>query len=183
MIKLTHHPTPSRTFILLTVIVLCFVYAALVLSRINHLYEEELTVMVDVNPQMTNTQAIETETRPNINTSQWVPYANPNYPMELLIPANWQASNPVQLSGYDILTLNQTNPRAQIRIFISTENFAGVAGLAGRDFTTQNGYNATAYEGNIYTIKAGEYYYTFNGTSASAVANQLLVIIHTAKLN
>ncbi|HMR55300.1 MAG TPA: hypothetical protein PKD34_01760, partial [Candidatus Doudnabacteria bacterium] len=69
--KLTHHSTPSRSFILLTFIVLCAVYAALVLTRINRVYEPEGDVVS--TEQSTESTEIETVIT-DVDTSDWGDY-------------------------------------------------------------------------------------------------------------
>ncbi|GEM_PF-1436918 len=178
--KLTHHSTPSRSFILLTFIVLCAVYAALVLTRINRVYEPEVEVVTTEQP----TQSPQTETiTTDVDTTDWEVYNDDQFPLIISHPESLTVDVNTELEGYYIVDLSRTTPRTSIKIFISDEGFAGTAALAGSDFITSNGYTATNYDNIIYTIKVGEYFYTFDGTNAPNLQNELAEIINTVTLD
>ena len=178
--KLTHHSTPSRSFILLTFIVLCAVYAALVLTRINRVYEPEGDVVS--TEQSTESTEIETVIT-DVDTSDWGDYNDDQFPLIISHPESLTVGTNTELEGYYIVNLSETTPRTSIKIFISDEGFAGTAALAGSDFITNNGYAATNYDNIIYTIKVGEYFYTFDGTNAPDLQSELAEIVNSATLD
>lgn len=180
--KLTHHKGPSRSFILITFIVLSTVYAALVLTRIQRLYVEEPTMETaesTLSP-MTSEAALNI---PELTTIGWAEYTDDTVPLNILVPPNWRTGSTDELEDYHIITLARSAPQSLIRIFVSKHDFAGVSNLRGRAFTTKQGYAATSYDKNIYTIKAGEYYYTFDGINAQSNLDELSTIVQTARLD
>lgn len=178
--KLTHHSTPSRSFILLTFIVLCTVYAALVLTRINRVYgpQAEVTTTKKLT-QPTDAKTITT----NVDTTDWANYNDDRFPLIISYPKSLTIDTNTKLEEYYIINLTETTSKASIKIFISDKGFAGTAALAGSDFITKNGYTATNYDNIIYTIKVGEYFYTFDGTNAPNLQNELAEIVNTVTLD
>lgn len=177
--KLTHHSTPSRSFILLIVITLCTVYAALVLSRINRLYQQET---ITISPERTTTPPI-TRSLPLLDTSQWREYRDNEVPLIIQAPPGWRITFNKDLDDFYTVVLTRNSPRAQIKIYVSENSFAAIEGLTLQNTTAESKYQFTLYDDSILTTKVGEYYYTFDGVNASEDFDVLSTIAQTAILD
>lgn len=178
--QLTHHSTPSRSFIVLIVIVLCTVYAALVLTRINRLYVDDAQT---TQPEpINNVEAPTLEAVTELDTTDWEEFADKTYPLTIKIPDGWDTTTSDDLENLYLISITQDDPEALIRIFIAKEKPAEIGFLQSRNFTSKLNYSGTNYDNMIYHIKAGELYYTFDGTAAPDYAAELAAIVNSAKL-
>ena len=180
--KLTHHSTPSRSFVLLTIIVLCTVYAALVLTRINKLYLMESEPVVPTTQEAAaEASATFTQATP-ADISNWIEFADEDYPITFLRPQGWRITWSDDLEDIYILSVTRTNPPAQMRIFLTKDAPGEIKNLPSQTFITKNGYTATNYNNQIYVIKEGEYYYTFDGNAAEEYTAELAAMVDSAVL-
>lgn len=184
--RLTHHSTPSRSFIILTIIVLCTVYAALVLTRINRLYvAEETKDTTEVVEQPHQEQKPEQPAFPQVqpaDTTNWNKFADQDYPITLLRPQGWNVTWNDDINDLYILYITRNNPRAQIRIYLTKTEPVEPHAFGKMNFTTKNGYQATNFYNNIYHLKYGEYYYVFDGNSAQNYREELAGIVNSVDL-
>lgn len=180
--RLTHHSTPSRSFILLTIIVLCTVYAALVLSRINRLYQEDVVPTPVSEP--TNVTPTETalEEIPALDSTDWVEYNDDVYPFTIFVPKGWRIRLNDQIENLYIVSISKISSDNLIKLFIGKTELEPPFGVEGKKFTTSQGYEVTNYNNEIYHVKVGELYYTFDGTAASESKDVLKEIVNSAEL-
>lgn len=180
--KLTHHSTPSRSFILLTIIVLCTVYAALVLTRINKLYLEETEVPAPQPTTLTESERT-LEQIPQLDTTDWVEYNDDVYPFTIYVPKGWRIKLNDQIENLYLVSITQTSPQSLIRIFITKVEPERPALTPTQTFKTNSGYEVTNYNNTIYQVKVGDVYYTFDGSAAPESKDLLKTIVSSTILN
>ncbi len=182
--KLTHHSTPSRSFVLLTIIVLCTVYAALVLSRINRLYVEApaatqpIQAQPDNQPTQTSFRQVEAA-----DTTRWNEFKDQDYPLTFLRPQGWNVTWNDDVPDLYVVSVTRSNPRAQIKIYLSKIAPAAPQTLSQANYTTANGYLTTNFNNLIYQTKVGEYYYVFDGTDAGEYLPELAGLVNSVRLD
>ncbi len=184
--KLTHHSTPSRSFIILIIIVLCTVYAALVLTRINKLYvqdEIDKTISQEQTPTKESVPEPEFPQVQPADTARWNEFVDQDYPLTFLRPQGWNVTWNDDIDDLYIVYVTRNDPRAQIKIYLTKTEPAEPRAFGKMTFVTANGYEATNYYNNIYQIKYGEYYYVFDGSAAQNYRAELAGIVNTADLS
>ncbi len=168
--NLTHHIKSTRTFILLTVIVLLTVYTAVALSDIqsSSLSKDDLgKVAVQKN---------------KFDTKKWQSYDDNAYPLKLLIPETWTyAADKTTLPGFYTINLAPQNAKLGVRVYISNTDFVAVDDLKGTQQTIAKNLTVTNYDDIIYTIKMGDNYYTFDGTTNESLKPELSEIVRLAR--
>lgn len=176
--RLTHHHKSSRSFILLVTIVLCTVFAALVMTRIQRLY--------DVKPQLQIKQTeAPSDEQVNFdyisNVTEWKEYIDPAFPLKINIPKEWNVVPNTEYSIDRHLELQIPDGRTVIRIFISEESYVAVEGLDGEIEETSTGDDVINYDGIIFATRVGDYYYTYDATSDLNAKDILAKIVDTAE--
>ncbi len=168
--NLTHHIKSTRTFILLTVIVLLTVYTAVALSDI----QSSTFVKDDFKKPVVK--------KSKMDTSKWQLYNDTAYPIKLLIPETWTYSaDKTTLPGFYTINLIPKNSKLGVRVYISDTDFVAVEDLKGNQQTIAKNLTVTNYDDIIYTIKVGDNYYTFDGTTNESAKAELSEIVRLAK--
>jgi hypothetical protein len=168
--NLTHHIKSTRTFILLTVIVLLTVYTAVALSDIQ-----------------SSTFSKDNFAKPAVQKSKfdikkWQTYEDNAYPLKLLIPETWTYSaDKTTLPGFYTINLVPQKSKLGVRVYISNTDFVAVDDLKGNQQTIAKNLTVTNYDDIIYTIKVGDNYYTFDGTTNESVKAELSEIVRLAR--
>lgn len=181
--KLTHHSTPSRSFVLLTIVVLLTAYAALVLTRINRLYTEVTTDQPTEQPIVqppTNQPTI--ADIPSLNSDDWVEYSDDKYPFTILVPKGWRIRINDQMADFYLVSITQSKPQSLVSLFVGREQPEKIAFLPSKTMKTRQGYTVTNYDNKIYQLKVGEFYYSFDGSEAPEAQDVLWEIVNSAKL-
>lgn len=169
--NLTHHVKSTRSFILLTIIVLLTVYTAVVLSGI-----QSRNVISDVN----STNPINKSAQ--FDTTNWQQYQDTAYPLLIKFPETWTYSADItSLAGFYTVNLLPPKSKNPIRIYISDKDFVAVDNLKGNQQTIAKNLTVTNYDDLIYTIKVGDYYYTFDGTMNESIKSELSEIVRLAR--
>lgn len=169
--RLTHHVKSTRSFILLTIVVILTVYTAVILVRI-----QSQTLLTDTSSTQPST------IHSSIDTSNWQDYQDRVYPLHVKFPETWKYSADITtLPGYYTVNLTPQDSKTSIRIYINDKDFVAVDNLKGNQQTIAKNLTVTNYDGLIYTIKVGDYYYTFDGTMAPLSTTELSEIVRLAK--
>lgn len=169
--RLTHHHPSTRSFLIIIIVVLATVYTAFTL----------------INLQQRNSKLGQTKSNPKItqtalNTNDWKNYVDPAYPLNILVPEDWQVQPDESYSGF--YTVNfETKNRGVLKIFISQTEYAGVKGNEGTTYKNNAGIEVTKYDDWLYTAKVGDYYYTFDATLGINLEKELSEIIRLAKFD
>lgn len=173
--QLSHHEIPSRSFVLLTIIVLCTVYAALVLTRINRLYVKE-------QPPVQQTAQAQVHGVTPADTTDWEQFEDKDYPLSMLVPEGAQVRTHDDFENLYLVTVSETDMDMLVRIFVGKDQPSEISSLQSKDFTTTTGYAGTNYDNVIYQFKSGDYYYTFDGTATPERAAELMALVNSAEL-
>lgn len=169
--KLTHHLKSTRSFILIAFIVLLTVYTAVVLTRIQ--MRATMNELSTVGTMPKNQQ---------YDTSDWQKYQDPAYPISISYPETWTYSADIKtLPGFYTINLFPKDSKNSVRIYISEEDFVAVDNLKGNQQTIAKNLTVTNYQDLIYTIKVGDYFYTFDGTLADQYQAELSEIVRLAR--
>ena len=177
--KLTHHEKHNRSFIIIVVIILCVVFTALVLVRIQRLYNLEASKNLAPKPE----QRQEEQTINQIvDESTGMKTVSENgYPMQIKIPVDWNVKGDETFPEIRHLILTSPSGNNSFSIFVSKKSYAAAGGVIGKKETTTNGSTFVNYDDVIYTTKAGEYFYTFDASGYPDVKELLKEIINTAE--
>ncbi len=169
--KLTHHTKATGSFIALLIIVLVVVYASLLLSKI-----QKRTISQENSPiDYLNRHS-------KIDTTNWQSYEDNSYPLKLSFPKEWTYSADItSLAGYYTVNLFPQDSKNPIRVYISDKDFVAINGLSGKPKLIVKDLTATNYEDLIYTIKVGEYYYTFDASLNQSYKEELAEIVRLAR--
>ena len=177
--KLTHHEKHNRSFIIIFVIILCVVFTALVLIRIQNLYNLETSKNIAPNIEQRQEEPTFNQT---VDESTGMKTVSENgYPMQIKIPVDWNVKGDETLSEIRHLILTSPSGNNSISIFVSKKSYAAAGGVVGKKETTPNGSTFVNYDDVIYTTKAGEYFYTFDASGFPNVKELLKEIINTAE--
>ncbi len=170
--KLTHHHTPTRSFIIIIIVVLATVYTAFTLIKLQQQYV--------INKQSGSNNPKITQSK--LNTDNWQNYIDPNYPLNILAPEDWTIDHDEDFSGYYTVNLKSKN-QGVIKIFISQTGFAALNDNKGLVYKTNDGTEITKHDQWLYSAKVGEYYYTFDSTLGIDLEKELSEIIRLAHFN
>lgn len=169
--KLTHHTFASRSFVSLVIIVLAMIYTALFLVRLQNIYIPDEPVVAHHKTQAES-----------IDTADWKIYQDQKVPVSFLAPKTWKITTDTKaVPGMYIINIATTKSSGPIKIFVSTDSFAGVTDLKGNPLKVTQNLTVTNYDDLIFTVKAGEYYYTFDGTMSDDHKAELAEIVRSAR--
>ncbi len=170
--NLTHHRPPTRSFIIIIIVVLATVYTAFTLIKL----QQQQTISIQSNnndPKITPT---------SLNTDDWQNYIDRNYPLNILVPSDWQSGQDDSYSGFYSVNFKTKNSGV-VKIFVSQTSFAGINDNKGLVYKTDEGVEVTKHDDLLYTAKVGEYYYTFDATLAINLEKELSEIVRLAKFD
>ncbi len=175
--RLTHHHQSSRSFIILIIVVLCAVFTALVLTRIQRLYNVEPQLQTEQTQTPPQAEAIDEAV---YNVTEWQPYTDSNFPLQIEIPKGWEITPNTDFDMAKHLELKTPDKRTVIRIFISEKSYIAVEDLDGDIQETSTGDDVINFDGAIYATRVGKYYYTYDGSADSKVQDILAHIVDKA---
>lgn len=169
--KLTHHLKSTRSFIILAFVVLLTAYTAVILSNIQ----------VRTTPKASDEANLIVRNN-KLDTSDWQEYLDTSYPLRIYYPETWTYSADItSLAGFYTVNLYPEDSKTPVRIYISDQDFVAVDNLKGNQQTIAKNLTVTKYDDLIYTIKVGDYYYTFDGTMAESYSEELSEIVRMAR--
>lgn len=168
--RLTHHTSPTRSFLIIMIVVLATVYTALTLIHLQ--WKLEQIAQQKHNMSMP---------KGNLDTGSWVQYLDKNYPLNLLVPTNWQIYSSEVNGDFYVVHLDPPGKSGSIDIYVSNKGFAGIANPSGTNFYNSSKNIVTEYQDGIFLIKTKEFYYTFDAISATNFHKELLEIVRTAR--
>lgn len=170
-----HLTNPTKTFVALVIAILLLILFAL------WLITQDRIEAPHVSLQPNQAQAPEeTFSVPAVDTSTWVDYQDPNFPLLIKVPEDWSITNRT-IAGLYTLVLAPEARDASFRIFISENGLIGMSGLPSTDIITASNHNAIVVDNNIYGIKADDYYYTFDGTLSNDYIEEFFTIVNNVK--
>ena len=177
--RLTHHSKHNRSFIIIVTVVLCVVFTALVMTRIQKLYNLEA-------PQLQITQtAAPSDEEVNLDyinsITEWEMYEDAEFPLQIEIPKGWELTPNFDYNYERHLELKTPDGRTVIRIFISEDTYVAVEGLNGDIIETSTGDDVINFDGLIYATRVGGLYYTYDGTSDLNAKSVLAKIVDGAR--
>lgn len=176
--RLTHHHKSSRSFVILTIVVLTAVFSALVLTRIQRLYELDTTIKIPETKAPSELSVNSLDQIPE--TTEWQLYTDPVYPLSMNIPKGWTVTPNDKYNIDRHLEVKLPSGRTVIRIFISKTGYVDVGGLDGDIQITSTGDNVINYDGIIYATRVGDYYYTYDATGEPLAKNILSEMVDEA---
>lgn len=168
--RLTHHHYPTRSVIILVIIVLATVYTAFTLLA---LQQKQLSLKSFDAPKIASTR---------LNTDDWQTYIDRTYPLDLLVPKDWKVVPDDSYSGFYVVNF-ETRNQGTVKVFISDTQFAGIKTEDGLTFKTNEGIEVTKYDEWLYTAKVDNYYYTFDATLGIDLQKELAEIVRLARFH
>lgn len=168
--KLTHHASPTRSFIIIAIIVLATVYASLLLM--------DAQLEFAVTNKVAGPSRLEAGI---INTNDWQIYQEEQFQLSLMLPEDWNVTSSEPFPGYYLVDLAPQDDIGSVRIFVSKLGYAGVTDRKQASVTNTSGVKFDTHGDLIYTAKVGDYYYTFDGSIAPSLDEELKQIVRLAR--
>lgn len=165
-----HIPRNTRIFIGLLIITLLLTYLAVFLSD----YQGHLYLSKDGLMKLPIYKAGQ-----EVDVTDWQSYTDKTYPLTFLFPKDWTVKATSDQSLYTV-SLDIPDVNADIRIYISQEGFIGMQGLTEKTYKLKSEEVAVA-DDNLIAIKAGDIYYTFDGSLNPKQSNEFSAIIRSVK--
>ncbi len=171
-----HIPRSSRIFIGVLVITLLLTYIALHFAK--YVATQTLLNSPDL-PRKTELRE-QAQPLPKVSTEDWESYQDKTYPIAFLHSENWTVKGSVNKQGFYDLVLNPGAKFPDMHIYISKESYYGLEGLkqTPAKIGSQKGTQAAD---NLFGVKAGEYYYTFDGTMNITQSAEFNTLLDTVK--
>ena len=177
------HYATSKIFIGLFVLCLLLTYVALALTT---KYEQSLSVNA-VKPT-TTFQKPKTDVAPApppeklLDTKGWQTYKDKTYPISFQYPKGWTAkSTPINKQGFYTITVKPSDKTPNIQIFISQQSFLGMEGLKVDPYTLGT-LQGQSVDGSLIALKAGDNYFTFDGSLNTKDVLQFKTLMSTVQL-
>jgi hypothetical protein len=169
-----HIPRSSRIFIGILVITLLVTYLALHFS----LYVANQTLRdAPAIPEAKTEQAIQ---QPPVDTTDWQTYTDKKYPLTFLYPKSWTVKAAVNKQKFYDITLNPGAKYPDMHIYVSTDGYYALDGLKQTPAKI-GGQTAFTVSENLYGIKVGEAYYTFDGSLNTTQVPEFTALLKTVK--
>jgi hypothetical protein len=169
-----HIPHSSRVFIGIVVITFLLTYVSLALSQ----RVTNFTLQNSPSP----TKAHESEMTENtpVDISDWATYEDKSFPITFPHPKDWTISSTLQPDGFYNIILNPGTESTDMHIFVSDKNYYAIDGL--RKYPATIGHEkGFMISNNLGGVKAGEYYYTFDGSLNSTESDEFAEIMNRVK--
>ncbi len=160
MKHLTH---TTRIFIGLFIITMLLTYLALTLTM--QMNAKRATTSADIRDIQKKYEQIKEQTAVQpVDTKDWQTYTSKNYPFKFQYPKGWQ-TQVVDSSklGYFDLTIKPNDKTPAMHIYLSSKSFVGFEGLKTQEYTSKN-LSGIMVSDSLIGVKAGETYYTFDGS-------------------
>lgn len=163
------HPSrPTVSFFLLVAVAAIASLGALILTTYITPQEVEITSQspAPANSNEADEAAPVSTDRPkiveiNTDTDTWHAYTDPTYFVSFKHPSDWDVQTFPNSAGYYVITISPKKGSDSIRIYISPDNYSGLAGLPSKKDTI-----AGVQAINVYDIEFGvkyaAHYYTFD---------------------
>lgn len=171
-----HIPRSSRIFIGVLIIAMLLTYIALHFS----MYVAKFTLNNSPElPSAHETEAPQTEIV-KVSTEDWESYEDDTYPIAFLHPENWTVKASLNRMGFYDIVLNPGAQFYDMHIYASNDSYYGLEGLKQTPIKI-GGLDGFKYSENLFGIKVGENYYTFDGTLNSTQTAELITLLDTIK--
>ncbi len=168
-----HIPRNTRIFIGLSIVTLLLTYLAITLSDIQGNY------FLSKGRHHPYKKRIEATKKP-IDTAMWETYEDPQLPLSFRLPEEWTVTTSnLENNFYDIALANP-GQNGQIHIYVSKDGYLGLQGLNEKPFELA-GAKGTKINDSLFGLKAGEYYFTFDGSMAPSIQEEYAALLTTLK--
>lgn len=170
-----HISKQSSSFILLVILILLSVATVIFLLKINQQYLPSFGPNIVTAPEIQADISMPTL----IATDDWVSYQDVNYPIVLQHPEDWDIESYDNIPGYYTLSLIPDEDQPALKVYVSEKGYMAVNALESNDFKSSQNFGGSHYDYQIYAIKFGDYYYTFDGSLNPEFRNELFTIVNT----
>ena len=174
-----HLSSTTRTFVVLLIVTLLLTYLALTLSRNQQTYNsvDEVT-----NKSVTSPATVETPSI-MVSTNDWTEYQDKEYPLSFSHPKTWTVSTDAnRVKGYHTVVINPPSTAKNIYIYVSDYNYLALQGLKLTPFKVANAEGVKVND-TLVGAKAGDYYYTFDGSMNESQYKEFTTILATVEFN
>lgn len=169
-----HIPHSSRIFIGLLIITLLMSYIAITLSY----YQERYILQDSVAMPIQKTTKVIAEPVAPADTTDWVKYVDPEYPIAFSHPKDWKIKTANVGDDFYDITLDIPNTAADMHVYASIGMYYGFDGLIQKPYSLGK-LNGVKVNDNLIGIKTGEYYYTFDGSMNNALLPEFTALMKT----
>lgn len=173
-----HIPRSSRIFIGVLAITMLVTYIALHFAT----YVADQTLLNSPEIKYKDkTQDVEVEPeQPKLSTEDWKSYKDKTYPISFLYPKTWTVKSSTNKLGFYDIVLNPGAKFYDMHVYVSDKSYYGLEGLKENHVKIGDRDGIKASD-NLFGVKAGETYYTFDGTMNTTQSAELTTLLDTVK--
>ncbi len=176
---ISHIPRSSRIFIGLLIITLLLTYVALTLSMQMNFNGDYMPYIMNVHRNHGRMMNQNTQIPAKIlDTTSWNTYQDSAYPLSFLYPKDWKVKGVTNAQKFYDITLDVPKTDSDMHIYISSKGYYGLEGYMHQPYPVGN-VKGEATGNNLVGVKAGEYYYTFDGSTNSDISNEFATLLST----
>ncbi len=157
--------TPTKSFVMLLLFIVLLTYTAVILTKAVY-YRESLSLPTS---QLKQGESSIKNSSPQVSLDNeaWQKYTNAKYGLSFSYPGSWQPKIYSLDKDYDVIELTGSASPNPIKIYVSSQDYFGMAGLPTKK-TTVGGKPALNVKDVLVGVKNGKLYYTFDASGSSA---------------